>query len=299
MSRQASFKFRYLVAPGVCLKLQTNLNETGRLVSLSLFPKRAGRTTAKTIRLRVSYNPIRDSFFLYSPFKRKPLTCSSQTLLPILDHEVRLGILLCLPNFLFPVHSAAAVKRKQTILLLGESGFGKSTAMFDLARNGYGGLSDELNFIDLRTFRILPYFRNWSLKLIPHRLKSKKHFWVLAPRLFGNRYKKIPVAYFKNSFTNKKAGAPLRFIFYLKSRLSKTAAIRELSVAETLQRLIENSYIRPFRSQTHSPRLARKFGRLAENLFRSHKKLSFMRAYEIATTKRRSFSELIIRKRLA
>jgi hypothetical protein len=70
------------------------------------------------------------------------------------------------PDLLF-LHSAALAWQDRAVLLVGESGGGKSTTAFALLHEGFRYLSDELAPIDLRAMSVVPYPHALCLKAVP------------------------------------------------------------------------------------------------------------------------------------
>jgi hypothetical protein len=70
------------------------------------------------------------------------------------------------PDLLF-LHAAALERDGSAIVLVGESGHGKSTTAWGLLHHGFSYLSDELAPVDLRTLEVLPYPHALCLKQRP------------------------------------------------------------------------------------------------------------------------------------
>lgn len=87
-------------------------------------------------------------------------------LLHQLDNELTIAFELARPDLYF-VHAAALSEGGRVILIVGDSGAGKSTTAYALAAAGLGYLSDELAPIDPATGLVHPYPRALVLKRPP------------------------------------------------------------------------------------------------------------------------------------
>jgi hypothetical protein len=70
------------------------------------------------------------------------------------------------PDLLF-LHAASVQKQGRALLLIGESGSGKSTTTWGLLDRGFRYLSDELSPIDVEALQVHPYPRALVLKARP------------------------------------------------------------------------------------------------------------------------------------
>ena len=70
------------------------------------------------------------------------------------------------PDLLF-LHAAALERDGGVILLVGESGHGKSTTAWGLLHHGFGYLSDELAPVDPKSLEVMPYPHALCLKRRP------------------------------------------------------------------------------------------------------------------------------------
>jgi hypothetical protein len=68
---------------------------------------------------------------------------------------------------LFFLHAAALTLNDSAVLLIAQSGAGKSTTAWAMANRGFGYMSDELAPIDLHTMRVQPYPHALCLKRPP------------------------------------------------------------------------------------------------------------------------------------
>jgi hypothetical protein len=127
-----------------------------------------------------------------------------------------------IPPFVLPplrekvlvLHAGAVSQNGVGLILPGNSRHGKSVLTFELVRNGFRFLSDELAVVDLLTHSVLPYprailMREAALKLFPKETRSfspQRYFldrdgdkkWLVQPELFlpGCSGEACPIRYF-------------------------------------------------------------------------------------------------------
>jgi hypothetical protein len=132
-----------------------------------------------------------DSDFLY--YLEKSITIRSQKLRPDL----------------FFLHSAALKLNDKTILIMGESGAGKSTTTYALTHHGFTYLSDELSPIDLNTMMVTPYAHALCLKQIP-----PEPYKLPENTLKTTRTMHVPVESLENGI--ELADCPITHVFFVK-----------------------------------------------------------------------------------
>jgi len=294
MTRVKTVSSFYQVAPSVVLELKTRERLVDFLVHQFLFPVRLKKCRLPSARLKITAD-FKRSYFTLQTHSHTIRTSNFISLLPLIDTEARWVIAGHLPAEWFPVHSAAVQKNNRSVLLLGESGAGKSRTLLDLVGKGYTGLSDELNFLNLRTFRLAPYLRHWNLKSpLPNALRNLVHITFEATRVatrqkLTNHY--FPISEFQNRCLLN--GAPLFRIYYLKSRQAKVSKRRALTTVEIIQHLADNSYVYVLR---HHPKahLAQNYQRRFLDLFKQlAKRPVAVSAEELSVKKGSKLSQLI------
>jgi hypothetical protein len=132
-----------------------------------------------------------DTDFLY--FLEKSITIQSQKL----------------RTDLFFLHSAALKFREKTILIMGQSGAGKSTTTFALTHHGFEYLSDELSPIDLNTMMVSPYTHALCLKQTP-----PEPYRLPENTLKTTRTMHVPVESLKGGI--QLADCPVTHVFFVK-----------------------------------------------------------------------------------
>ena len=297
------FRFRYLLTTGLSLELKTNSPLIGKAVKEFLFTKTLRRLNYPAIKLACMWNEQGKRFEIVKRDGKKAFAKNPLALLPVIDDEARWGILTHLPKDFFPIHSSGIVRKSEAILFLGESGAGKSNVLFEFVRKNYAGLSDELNFLDLGTFRIHAFCRSWIFKAplgVP--LGRKKITKLLISRKFGKiRTKPLLHYYWPGATFGKRAlqkSFPLKTIFSLKSRNAKKPRSRPLSSVEIIRELADNMYVFSFRKvfKSHfAARYNRLFMKLVRQFPRFERKLG---VYELKITRRTRFSDLIAKNKL-
>ena len=299
--KKRSLNHYFLVAPGFTLKIRTNTPKLHKIIAETLFPIKVRKATKNFFVIHLFWNHKTKNYELLRRDGKKIWARSTLPLIPFLDEEVRWKILTRLPEHLFPIHSAGLIENSKAILLLGEAGAGKSTALFDFVRQGYAGLSDELNFLDLRTFRVYPYFRTWILKALPRVFSSKKYTEVPVLRNKPKGGAKLTHFCFNSNIFRRRLqnqSFPLQKIFYLKSRSAKKLAFKRLSPVEVFEKLSDNVYAITFRKGFKSPYMT-KYKRLLIRLFRAFPKFqNRLAGFELKTTKKTKSSNLIKKYKL-
>ncbi len=299
MKSRKYLRFRYLLTRGMTLEILTDRTEIGRMVGQFLFVKHVQKPRGRVKQLKILWNE-QMNYYHFTAHDGKTMRARNPTaLLPLIDQEARWNALTHLPLNFFPVHSAGLTKNGNVLLILGESGSGKSTVLFDLVKKGWQGLSDELNFLDLRTFRVYPFLRTWSMKgRVPGDFQQKPHVRIFVK--WQNQRKVKSLFYFsKNGFKNNdsiKSPCKLRAIFILKTRGAKKPACSRLSEIEVIKALIDNSYVLGFRRSLKS-KYRRKYIHLSRKLFKqSHRFERQFKGYQLKTNKASRFSYLIMKQ---
>lgn len=77
-------------------------------------------------------------------------------------------------NKYIQIHGAGLTKGDKSILILGKSGSGKSTAALKLVKNGYDIFAEDMIILDCKRDKIIPYFKPISIKGVV-RGNLKKH----------------------------------------------------------------------------------------------------------------------------
>lgn len=301
MIRERLPRFHFLLTEGISLLLETNSKEAARLIHKFLFPIRLRRPEPVTLKAK-----------LISKLKNEPVTLLFSkkisfrcpdilSAFPLLDREVRRKILARLPQHFFPIHCAAFLKGKEAFLLLGESTAGKSRALLELLRLRFSGLSDELNFLNLKTLHVHPYYRTFVLKApSPQSFLRLTHVKLKQENYPGDPAFYLPAHYYfarqagRHSFPRRPCF--LKTIFHLKSRTARRNAVRKVKSAEWFKWLADNIYLFAWRKGENLSQ-ARKYDRLLLQLFQTMGRLQeTVRGFELQVRAGASFSHLITRK---
>ncbi len=135
---------------------------------------------------------------------------------------------------LFFMHAAAVSINNRAVLLVGESGAGKSSTCWHLINNGFGYLSDELAPIALDTLNVEPY---------PHAvcLKQETHCDPPVPdnTLRTDRTSHVPVESIPSTVTE--AVVPLAAVVFLTGVVDEAGfGIEPMAAGQAAARLYAN-----------------------------------------------------------
>jgi len=297
MNRKYFLFFRYRVAPSLTLELRTNQKEIGKEIGEFLFWNRQRANPSKKIRLSLVWDQTRKQYKLAT---RSFRLCASKVadLFPAIDFHVRSESLSRLPTRFFPIHSAGLVKNHRSILLVGKSGIGKSTALSELIRFGFLGLSDELNFLDLKTLCVFPYERTWVTESENGKIvKEDFSRQVLVRRKIGKKTGKPIVHYYLSARQSKRnrASRPQKIgcLYHLKMRTARSKRIIFLGPAEIFNVIVNNEYAAFLRTSSKKP-VEKKFEGLLRGLFKALPVLTDkLSGYEVRIHPKSMFSQVI------
>jgi hypothetical protein len=88
------------------------------------------------------------------------------TFLGLLDEQVAIELQKLRPDLYF-IHAAVLERADAAVMLVAQSGGGKSTLCWALLHHGFRYLSDELGPVDTQTIRVYPFPRALALKTEP------------------------------------------------------------------------------------------------------------------------------------
>jgi len=253
--KKRSFSFYYEVTKGISVRIISNTQLVGELIRIFLFPRMTTKPKGKTVSLTILENQKKKQFGIRTSTGKTLWHANPVWLLSAIDHEVRWLVATHLPSDFFPIHSAGFIKGGRASLLLGDSGAGKSRALMELAKKGHPCLSDELNFLDFKHFRIYPYYRHWNIKdRLPKHLPYIGYTWMRGRRPGAKRKETtyyVPTTASQNIAS--RGGKCLHSIYILKSRRARKMKSRKLSLIEIIKHLADNTYVAPFRGSRKTP----------------------------------------------
>ncbi len=132
---------------------------------------------------------------------------------------------------LYFIHGAALELDGRAVLLVAESGGGKSITAWALLHHGFGYLSDELAPIDLQSLKILPYPHALCLKADPPAPYQLPSGTVRTDRTLHVPAGGLPAPTVATS-------TPLQAVFFLRYRPARAApAVHPVKAAEAGMRL--------------------------------------------------------------
>ncbi len=137
---------------------------------------------------------------------------------------------------LYFVHAAALQSEGRVLILVGESGAGKSTTTWALSHHGFRYLSDELSPICLESLTILPFPHALCLKTAP----PAPYDTLPATTLDTSSALHVPAELLPGGV----AGEPGRLatvMFVRQASSRRVPAVRELKAAEAGARLFANT----------------------------------------------------------
>lgn len=232
-----TFRFIYEITPWHTASVITNQKEIGNWIHKFLFTRKV-KLLKKNFSVKIFWDDSNKKY-RYHSFGEIKSSSKLTSILLLLDQDIRKKILRSLPKNILAFHSAVVFKKKRGILILGKTTSGKSTALLQLIQKKYGAFSDELNFLDLKTLRVSPYFRSWIVKdSVPHKWKRKIHTVIPAkreddPKAEFKKYYLFPQASFQKKWFKEKI--VIKKIYVLQSRTSKINRVKILSEIELLQ----------------------------------------------------------------
>ena len=173
-------------------------------------------------------------FLLRSPDGKTHKMATDAEFLYTLDKEITVRAQMMRSDLYF-VHSAVIEFEGNAILLIGESGTGKSTLTWALLHHGFRYLSDELAPLDLKTMQVHPF---------PHAICLKNN--PPAPYRLPKRVRRtsptihIPVQSMPSETCAD--AQPVRLLFFLKHDPSASEpSIARISPSEGAARLYSNT----------------------------------------------------------
>jgi hypothetical protein len=150
-----------------------------------------------------------------------------------LEKEITIEIQKRRPDLYF-LHAAVLDYHDLGLLLVANSGGGKSTTTWALSHHGFQYLSDELAPIDLKTLEVLPYSHALNLKRDPPSPYSLPNETLRTSRTIH-----VPAS----ALPGGSKGAPtcLGAIFFVSYRPDGTPRVRPISRTEAAARLFANA----------------------------------------------------------
>lgn len=150
-------------------------------------------------------------------------------LLLLLDQDLIVELQKIRPDLYF-VHAAVLARAGAGVMLVAESGGGKSTTAWALAHHGFQYLSDELSPVGLAGLVVHPYPRALLLKRLPPAGYPLPEGMLVTWRGFHVTADRLPAGICGSP-------APLRTIFFLRRRPAGEGLVRRLGAAEAAARL--------------------------------------------------------------
>jgi hypothetical protein len=191
-------------------------------------------TQAQSPALTYSVNKCGDGAFEISRGADYSLLASDDgDLLFQLEKEITIEIQKLRPDLYF-LHAAVLEYHGVGLMLVAQSGGGKSTTAWALSHHGFRYLSDELAPINLRTLQVLPYPHALGLKNLPPSSYS------LPPEtIWTSRTLHVPV----DALPGGEQTAPtcLSAIFFVSYRPGQKPSAIPISRAEAAVRLFANA----------------------------------------------------------
>lgn len=210
----------------------------------------------------------------------------------------------------FILHGACMVRDGRAMVLMGNSGAGKSTTAFNLTRFGFTGYADDAVLVTPQgdSMAVWPLTRQLSLRPLSFRIFEKQGIEM-------GRYKKIGEKYYFAQNPGSLGGAALEHLCFLDLSGEAETQIRHLSRKQTLEILTADnrhfSFMGRDLSRKYSRMLARKVpvpvraclgthldrqGAQFERLFRDGKRGTFTLPSAVDAPTSRSAKASLIRK---
>jgi hypothetical protein len=150
-----------------------------------------------------------------------------------LDDQLTLGAQYRRPDLLF-LHAAAIAREGRVVLLVAESGGGKSTTTWAALHHGFALLSDELAPLDPATLLVHPHPRAVCLKARPPLPYELPPGTLKAPTAYYVATRLMP--------TPPSSALPLSMLVFISRRPDgRWPELREITPAESAARLYANS----------------------------------------------------------
>ncbi|WP_040281431.1 hypothetical protein [Psychroserpens damuponensis] len=149
-------------------------------------------------------------------------------------------------------HASTVANTKEAIMIIGDSGNGKSTLSALLMTNGFDLLADDFTPLHLDT----------NLYRYPSAISIKKGAFSILDaeisnfnnlKIHTNGPKKVNLKYVPQnlSFTNKNSHFPCTKIVYVKFDKTKSSELHHISVEKIVETLIPDSWISPNEHHAH------------------------------------------------
>jgi DNA polymerase III delta prime subunit len=152
----------------------------------------------------------------------------------------------------FILHGACMVRDMHAIVLMGNSGTGKSTTAFNLTRHGFCGYADDAVLVTPKDDALVvwPLTRELSLRPLSFKLFEKQGISL-------GRYQKVGEKYYFAQTTQTLCGAKLAHICFLELSGESETHIERLTVERTLEILDANDRHFSFMGRTGAQKYAR------------------------------------------
>jgi hypothetical protein len=201
-----------------------------------------GMFNAFTAVLEVRVNNVVVRYPSHAPVRLLLDDVFQAALQPVLDH---------LDGFI--LHGACMVRDNKAIVLMGNSGSGKSTTAYNLTRFGFSGYADDAVLVTPHDGKLTvwPLTRELSLRPLSFRLFQQQGIALGTYKKDGDKY------YFPQSTQTRTGGAALEHICFLDLSGEAQTQITALNVEQTHEILTANNRHFSFMGRSDATKYAR------------------------------------------
>ncbi|MDG5490155.1 hypothetical protein [Psychroserpens sp. SPM9] len=233
------------------------INFQSEIIESLIHPQIEHHLTDHSKHFDIEFDVFKRSDTLYL-FKNKSFVCSFKTeAFHLLQGRFALELTNAIHNtdphkWVATFHASTITNTSEAIMIIGDSGNGKSTLSALLMANGFELLADDFS----------PFYETKNVFRYPAAISIKKGaFEILEPHFRGfnklkthmNGPKKVNLKYLppKSNFNSSPSNFPCQTIVSVKYDQTKASELKQVSVEKIVSTLIPDSWISPNETHAH------------------------------------------------